>query len=419
MNILNKALFFIISMIRPLFGPISASRCYFNPSCGKFALQQLESQPLSTALFRSGQQLLKCNPLYFFLKRWGVLSILLWVLTLCAQADYHIGTATAQRAFAAHDLQAIKKSFASLQRFHSTYFNEEFLESSRVYPYLYSRKENISRLKIPCKYGTPIHATYFNRNSDILVIVGHGFTSCKEKMFSYAALYPEYDIVCFDWPGHGQDCYNNDLWQTMSKQLTGTHINKLSFGPKEIEYVCAVRAYCCEQKSYSTIVGVSICYAAFYFVQAAIEWKKHHTTSLFDKLILDSPWLDHHKAIKRLPHLKQWYGLNKTWIVEEGWFWCVYAATSLSQNALAPLTQYLKQLTECAVLFVHNPTDPLCTVSEFYHLIKKTSVPAAYLFVPSFHARHHKDCKEVYASITQQFIEKSFHDFKGMIEQEI
>ncbi|MCK5632309.1 membrane protein insertion efficiency factor YidD [bacterium] len=57
---IRKIFIFLIISIRPLLGP---ANCRFEPTCGKYAIIQLKTQPLHTATYNITKQLISCcNP---------------------------------------------------------------------------------------------------------------------------------------------------------------------------------------------------------------------------------------------------------------------------------------------------------------------------------------------------------------------
>jgi len=58
---ISKLLLFLIIGLRPLLGP---ARCPFTITCGKFAVHQLQEQPLHKALWEICKRLLACMGLF-------------------------------------------------------------------------------------------------------------------------------------------------------------------------------------------------------------------------------------------------------------------------------------------------------------------------------------------------------------------
>ncbi len=58
--IINKVLIFLITSIRPLFGP---AQCRFTISCTKFAALQLQSKSFFSAIYAISKRVISCNPI--------------------------------------------------------------------------------------------------------------------------------------------------------------------------------------------------------------------------------------------------------------------------------------------------------------------------------------------------------------------
>jgi len=61
--------------------------------------------------------------------------------------------------------------------------------------------------------GLAVDCTFFDRGSDTLLIVGEGFTNERENVTSFVDMFPEYDIVLFDFRGHGFQT-TDDAWES-------------------------------------------------------------------------------------------------------------------------------------------------------------------------------------------------------------
>ncbi len=66
-KLISIILQFLIQALRPLLGP--PAHCVYALSCTKFALHQLEHEPLGKAIWTITKRLLSCNPITSFLQR--------------------------------------------------------------------------------------------------------------------------------------------------------------------------------------------------------------------------------------------------------------------------------------------------------------------------------------------------------------
>lgn len=61
MKILNKILILLIGILRPFLGP--PARCYFEPTCTPYALEQLKKHHVIRASYNIIKRVLSCNPI--------------------------------------------------------------------------------------------------------------------------------------------------------------------------------------------------------------------------------------------------------------------------------------------------------------------------------------------------------------------
>ncbi|NDD55271.1 hypothetical protein EBZ39_15635, partial [bacterium] len=125
----------------------------------------------------------------------------------------------------------------------SMFFNTEFLSNAqRVRQYHIKKKPNkanIGSLKwVNTLDGEQLGATYFDRGSDTLLVVGGGFTNFREQMSPFIDMFPDYDIVLMDFRGHGiypEKCILNPV-----QRLFGIRPGVVTFGVQEHRDVLAV-----------------------------------------------------------------------------------------------------------------------------------------------------------------------------------
>lgn len=190
----------------------------------------------------------------------------------------------------------------------SILFNRDFLKNNlqKVHDTLvsdYSGQEII----ITTLDNTDIHCLYFDRNSDNLVIVGPGFTNAKELFAPFVGMFPKYDIVLFDYRGHGINQKDNSAWSKPLSKIkkrinksfdVDTNITRLA-SIEDLDITAVVEHFKYNNnKKYTCVTGLGICYSALIFLQAQAlhcAGKK-----LFDKIILDGCWLSLEKFVTKL-----------------------------------------------------------------------------------------------------------------------
>jgi len=120
-----------------------------------------------------------------------------------------------------------------------------------------------------------IKTTYFDRGSDTLVVVGPGFTNEREKMAPFMHIFAEYDVVFFDYRGHGYEkksWFNPISWNfNPFVRFFGAHPRKARLGLDEGKDVAAVIRGMKARKPYKKVAGLGLCYSALIFVKADIQ----------------------------------------------------------------------------------------------------------------------------------------------------
>jgi len=150
--------------------------------------------------------------------------------------------------------------------------------------------------------GEDVTCMYFNRNSNVLLVAGPGFTNPKEILCPFVDMFERYDIVLLGF--RGQNYREEPIswcpckWQgNPLTQKFGLDNRKIKLGAIEEQDVFATINYFKSQKNYAQVVGLGICYAALIFLKA--ESMRHR---LFDKLILDGCWLSTELFVDKIYH---------------------------------------------------------------------------------------------------------------------
>jgi len=262
--------------------------------------------------------------------------------------------------------------------------------------------------------GQPVHCTYFDRKSDKLLIVGEGFTNSREVMSPFIDMFPEYDVVLFDFPGQGLEANAYAL----SSFCIGVDSSHTQFGGHEEKYVNAVIDHFKNNKRYMQVYGLGVCYSAFIFLKAA---SMRH--DLFDKLILDGCWVSVPLIVEklntdfRLIYDPQRGGWKNHWfwgtqIAQDCLMWFAKKILGLPVNNTS-LIEHLPEIPNIPLLFFHGKDDLMVHRHEFdmlwkglSHVHHKTSI-----ITSNPHVRNHLKQKELYALISDLFFKSDQQPF--------
>jgi pimeloyl-ACP methyl ester carboxylesterase len=315
---------------------------------------------------------------------------------------------------------------------HSIYFDRDFLlntPKAREYhlkPKYF--KQNVGKLlTAQTDDGQIISCTYFDRNSDKLMVVGSGFTNSREIMSPFIDIFSDHDIVIFDYRGHGYEqvnIFNPFSWYKKVKKMPfGVDRDITSLGMLEEKDVIAVVNTLKNKKKYSQINGMGICYSALIFVKAEGVWQNtHQGQKLFDHLILDSCWLSLQNFTEKLINdpkkifSPQYGGWEDNWIVKQKWF--QDALLSLAQNCFntkfnrLSILDYLPHIKNVPMLFFYGKDDLTITHHEFEIVWNATqSFPKTAVVTSCPHVRNHIKEKEFYKLICDLFLELPHQKF--------
>ncbi len=271
-----------------------------------------------------------------------------------------------------------------------------------------------------------INCLYFNRNSDNLIVVGAGFTNAKELMAPFINMFPNYDIVLFDYRGHGINQKDISVWY---KPLTKVkkYINK-AFGVdtnitrmasmEDLDVTAVVEYFKYNNnKKYTCVTGLGICYSALIFLQAQAL---HRTKKLFDKIILDGCWLSLKKFVTKLsqdPKLlisPQFGGLQYTYPFNQKWFqkgFRIMAPIVLNIDyENSNLNNLLTFITNTPILYFYGKNDLTIDRTDFETIFNGLSASEnrnaiTAIITPIPHVRNHLWIKEFYKFACDNFIE--------------
>jgi len=256
--------------------------------------------------------------------------------------------------------------------------------------------------------------SYFDRKSDKIIIVGPGFTNCKEKMAPFVHMFADYDILLMNFRGHGhRDGINlNPFYNLLEITFD------IQLGVKEEKDVFAVTDFVRKQKKYKQVTGLGICFGAIVFAKAqGIAQGKN--INCFDKIILDGCWLSLVKFIEKLrkdPCLildPQRGGASDQvrWLFKRDIVF--YSIINSMQSGLKidfeqiDVQKYLNNIKTTPILLFYGKDDLTIARSEFENVWN--SMPGLNklgIITSNPHVHNHLKSKELYKLICELFIEE-------------
>lgn len=278
--------------------------------------------------------------------------------------------------------------------------------------------------------GLTLGCTFFDRGSDTLLVVGSGFTNEREMMSPFIDMFPEYDVLLFDFRGHGYTpgimCSTVDIDKpacNLAKGGFGIDSSVVGFGKYEHEDVISVissfknlrqdRSYKqpLRYAPYRQVFGLGVCYSAFIFLKTAAQYP-----GLFDKLVLDGCWLSLPlfvaKAKKDLLTLvnPQTGGWSDHWFFGHPWVQeaAEWIARNIIQLQLTDITlmDYAPKITDTPLLFFYGKNDYMVTREEFEQLWDNLPTKEKMVVITSNpHVRNHLKQKELYKLICDLFFQ--------------
>ena len=271
-----------------------------------------------------------------------------------------------------------------------------------------------------------IECTYFNRNSDQLLIIGAGFTNAREIMTPFIAMFENYDLVIFDYRGHG---YKEKSWLkpwTWERPRFKVDNRKVKLGAVEEKDVFAVFDHFKNIKSYTKINGLGICYSSLIFVKAQ-SIKENKNEKFFDKLILDGCWLSVENFTDKLmvdPKLlfkPQTGGWSESWIVKHPCFKpLMYKLRNYLAGGTPPNTKmldYLPKINQTPILLWYGKNDLTVTREEFENILSNINTKHTIAIITSNpHVINHLKQKELYKMICELFLEKNQKEFINCLQ---
>ena len=309
------------------------------------------------------------------------------------------------------------------------------LDNDKVKKYLLKPKyykPNVGKtILIETEDSNIVECTYFNRNSDKLLVVGGGFTNIKEKMAPFTSMFTDYDIVIFDYRGHGihkSKLFNPTTWRINPlDKFFNVDTRKTKLGITEEKDVIAVVNHFRETKNYNKVYGLGVCYSALIFLKAQGIWQKEKGKNLFDKIIIDGCWLSLRKFIQKLSKdLKllcspQSGGWKKSWLNKKKWikkflFWLVNTVFNIDIDAVSVMP-YLDKI-KIPILYFYGKDDLVITRNEFETIWNNLNTEKTAIITSNQHVRNHIKEKEFYKLSCDLFLELPHKEFISCLKNQ-
>jgi len=273
--------------------------------------------------------------------------------------------------------------------------------------------------------GQMIHGTLLRRNSKTLLVVGAGFTNYREQMAPFGDMFTKYDVLFFDFRGHGYEEENPLLpttWKSFSKKLLGIDRKKARLGLCEEQDVKAIVEHTKSKYEYNQVIGLGICYSTCIFVKTAALYPQ-----IFDKLILDGCWLSLHHAteiLARDPGMiarpQRHSSLANNWLIKQKWFRSMllnFAQRFLNiEFNTVSILDYAPKLPNIPILFIHGKDDVLIPRNQFEVIWHATLIPRKTAIITSNeHVWNHLKQKEAYKEWCELFVDNTHENFTMLL----
>lgn len=306
------------------------------------------------------------------------------------------------------------------------FFEPEFLRDKDKLCGAWECEEGFQAGWVDLHNGIKIPYSYIDRDSDTLLMIGPGLPVPHQMMIPYLKLFPEYDIITFDYRGQG--FYASYPASIPVNQWFGYFLYKIftidlqvtKLGQVEVQEVLAVVEHAKTFKHYKKIFGLAQCYSASIFVQAAIQQPE-----LFDKIILDGCWPSLPDVVRKIAQYPSLICSARDhhswipWLTEREWF--QHGAQKLTElvvgikfEEIAKLEELLPQLT-CPLLFFQGRNDVYCSMDEFEKIFAQAPKNSLAALTDFPHGRNYLWGKELFAWLGNAFLSQGYEKTLSII----
>lgn len=321
------------------------------------------------------------------------------------------------------EIEGFAKAY-NLMLNNSIFFDPEFILNSKGVRAYHLKPKHFKHntgqiLECIAEDGNIVPCTYFDRESDKLLVVGEGFTNDREVMSPLIDMFPDHDVILFDYRGQGLK--ENGFEFSPTKFLFNVNCSKTGLGAFEDRDVTAVIETMKNKKKYAQIDGIGLCYSALIFVKAAAK-KQKNNEKLFDHLILDGCWLSLENFTEKLAQdpkricSPQYGGWKNNWLIKKLWFQKLFLALGqelfYTQFNKVSILDDLPYITDTAILYIYGKDDLVINRHEFEIMWNATkSKEKTALVTSNPHVRNHLKQKELYKLICDLFLTLPHYEF--------
>jgi len=299
----------------------------------------------------------------------------------------------------------------------SIFFNTKNIVNS---PFIQKEFEKIGgqEVIIETEDHVKLKCSYFDRNKNKILIIAPGLTNAKEKMAPFISMFfDDYDLLILNFRGHGdviKNKINLNPLNCILQKILEIDLSQIRFGKEEEKDVLAAISFAKNQKEYSSISGLGVCYGALILAktQGLFDKTNSNKTKLFDNLILDGCWLSLASFKAKIisnpvlifnpqkgnasPFVRKMF--QNHWFVN-----CIenmlYNLSKIRFDELN-VTDYLSEITTSKILMFYGKNDLTISRNEFEEIWASiTQAPKLAVITSNEHVWNHLKQKELYKLI--------------------
>ena len=261
-----------------------------------------------------------------------------------------------------------------------------------------------------------IPTTFYDRDSDVLLVAAPALPAPKEAMKAFAKTFPYYDVITFDYRWSGQ--YEQYLATSI---LARNPIQRVLFDPiKELETVVH---YATKRKHYKKVVGLGECYSCFHFAKLQSDAIEKYGFGPFTHLVLDSCWYSLRDFAERicydplLPINPQNGGAPKVirWLTDSSPFKYIILGLAFCFMSNVSIKHYISSVG-IPILFVHGKNDLFVPGKHFDKIWNSANKNNRAVFLTPFKHSDNLGAKKLYRYVAEQFVaSQSMYEFQEKV----
>lgn len=276
------------------------------------------------------------------------------------------------------------------------------------------RNKSIEFFSLPLSTNLTIPVKFYNRRSDRLIVAAQALPASKRSMEIFSELFPEYDIVTFDYRWN-----DNYEWFLCKSIFACKPVQSVLLD--EIEELRTVVTHTINRKKYKTVVGLGQCYSCFHLAQLQAESKP------FTHLIFDSCWHSVKSFAERicfdpyLPSSPQEGGAPTILsnITNNAAFKNITLGSLFSMLSNPSINQFLPQIN-IPLLYIYGKNDRFVPEETFQQIWNATNESQRTLLLTPFQHCNNLENEMVYQAIADLFIRSStLEDFLQSVQEQL